>query len=93
MVFLLFLVGEIPPTATASGLADGAPTLRCNSDLFRVGFDRVPAIRCALPLFRTCKPLECISCSILNAITGLVKLADNFEYLVAQLKAISVFRM
>ena len=79
-----FVVGrEIPPTVTASGLADGTPALRCNRDLFRLGFDRVSAIRCTLLLFHTCKPLERISCSILNAITGLVKFADNFEYLVA----------
>ena len=82
------IVGAPPPTASASGPADGAPTLRCNRDLFLLGFDSVRAFRFIPLLLHTCKPLDCISCSILNAITGLVKLANNLEHLVAQLKAV-----
>jgi len=56
--------------------------------MFLLGFDSVRAFRFTPLLLRTCKPLECIGCSILNAITRLVKLANNFEYLVAQRKAV-----
>jgi hypothetical protein len=49
-------------------------------------FDSIRVLRCAhLPLC-TCKPLEHVVRCILNAITGLVKLANNFERLVAQLE-------
>ncbi len=65
--------------------------LRRNRRLFQPNVDCRRVVRilwCNFWLLRTCKPLECISRSILNAITGLVKRANNFEYLVAQLKAV-----
>ena len=80
-IFLLLVVN--PADGAAGGLADVAATLGCNRGQFLLGVDSVRVFRLIPLLLRICKPLERISCSILNAITGLVKLANSFKHLMA----------